>query len=370
MGRTKEEKLVKYIKVGKLHRIRSLLKNCKKEDVDINAKVDDRGRTALHVSCLLGDDAITRLLLKYGANIQAKDSDGNTPFHLALGYALETTRLSVYTDLILPLLRQFGGEELGGDREALDSLKNNDGVSPSELLVELKEAMRSRREERRKLEEEETRLHEENLRKIKEENEWKRKVRYEVDWEGVSPEDHMKEYHDDDFETYDDWVERIHDERRQKREKRCRQKHKKAEEIRMKDEAAKQRTKWLEAEHQAYQEQIAAKREDARHSTAKAAYETQCEAVFGSSNSTTELTIKYIPWPCDGTAGDCGKLLLRWAKLGEPDDKKYMRSQQVRWHPDRFLQRCGEKLAEADRESILERVKGISQEINDLLSKM
>lgn len=36
----------------------------------------------------------------------------------------------------------------------------------------------------------------------------------------------------------------------------------------------------------------------------------------------------------------------------------------MRWHPDKFLARYGAALREAEREVILERVKGVQQSVN------
>ncbi len=41
----------------------------------------------------------------------------------------------------------------------------------------------------------------------------------------------------------------------------------------------------------------------------------------------------------------------------------------MRWHPDKFDARFGRRLAAADRQQILDRVKGISQALNALGSK-
>ena len=49
---------------------------------DINAKNRD-GQTALHVAAKYGHDAIVSLLLDNGADIEAKNIDGSTPLHRA-----------------------------------------------------------------------------------------------------------------------------------------------------------------------------------------------------------------------------------------------------------------------------------------------
>ena len=48
--------------------------------------------------------------------------------------------------------------------------------------------------------------------------------------------------------------------------------------------------------------------------------------------------------------------------------RKYLKVQQRRWHPDKFLQHCGDRIAEEDRGKILKQVKEISQELNQLVT--
>ncbi len=46
--------------------------------------IDIRDRTALHHAARLGNIEIVSLLLKLGADVNAKDSDGTTPLHDAV----------------------------------------------------------------------------------------------------------------------------------------------------------------------------------------------------------------------------------------------------------------------------------------------
>ena len=42
----------------------------------------------------------------------------------------------------------------------------------------------------------------------------------------------------------------------------------------------------------------------------------------------------------------------------------------LRWHPDKFVGKFGAKMAEAHREAVLHRVKGITQEVNRSFSDL
>ena len=60
---------------------------CKRHinSVDVN-ETDEKIRIPLHVAMIFGSDAMCDLLLKYGADIQAKDSFMDDPIQLAFYY--------------------------------------------------------------------------------------------------------------------------------------------------------------------------------------------------------------------------------------------------------------------------------------------
>jgi hypothetical protein len=51
---------------------------------DIDKPAPSKGRTALHIACLEGNDMIVQHLIESGANIMARDDELDTPLHLAL----------------------------------------------------------------------------------------------------------------------------------------------------------------------------------------------------------------------------------------------------------------------------------------------
>ena len=61
-----------------------------KYGADIDAK-DDKGWTPLHNAAKSGEHEVVRMLLKCGANASTKDYEGRTPSHLALGNGHEKT---------------------------------------------------------------------------------------------------------------------------------------------------------------------------------------------------------------------------------------------------------------------------------------
>lgn len=355
MAKSTEKKLFHYIKVGKLHRVRSLFK--KHKPSYLTAIVDRKGRTPLHVCCLLGDDAIMRLLLKNGADVGVTDSDGNTPIHFALKYALETTRFSAFNDLILPLLNVCSHHVL--------EIKNNDGRTAKECLGQLKRAYAQRREEIETQRKQQWQMKKEEMSRKEDDLEWERKLEFEAGQEDFS------KYNQDDYiettqETYDEWVERMLHERWQKKASRKQDKTK-AERRQEQQQQAKERTKQLEKEHEAYMTRISIERQKLKLVATLAEYENKCQEIF-DSDSTTAIKFTDVPWPSHGDTKDMINLVQRWAELKSEDErKKFLKEQQVRWHPDKFLQKCGNRLDLDDREKIIEQVKELSQEINSLL---
>ena len=359
MGKSTEEKLFYYIKTGKLHRVRSLFK--KYEPSYLTTFVDRKGRTPLHASCLLGDDAITRLLLKNGADVEVTDSDGNTPIHFALKYALQTVRFSAFNDLIVPLLKVCS-------RHVLD-MENNEEKTPRESLTDLKGAYAQRRKEveverkqqwRKQHEEKSTKM--ENL-------EWERKLQFEASQEDYNS---SNVYSQDDClentqETYDEWVDRIMRERRQKTASSRQTKTETNRRQQQQEQKTRERTRQLEKEHEAYITRMSIQRQKLKLSSSLTDYEKRCEEIF-HSNSTTSLKFSDLPWPSDGNTKQMIDLVVKWSELKTDEEKKkFLKEQQVRWHPDKFLQRCGKRLHIDDREQIIEQVKELSQEINVLL---
>lgn len=347
MGRTHEERLFRYVKDGRLKRVRSLLK---KHKIDLNFQ-DGKKRTALHIACILGEYAIVDVLLQHGASKEAKDMDGNTPLHLALNYALQVLEKRVYDDLILPLLHPN-----------IEQDANDQGETPRDLIKRFRKELKRKREDRKIFEEEEELKRE----KARERKEWDEKLFFEL---GNDDEDFTSFTENDDKdltrETYDEWVDRIGREKYRKEYLRSKQKQKTCKEKTRIQRENEERTRILEEEHRKYLKDVCEKRKQLRLKELQSDYESRCDAVF-SPNITTKLAFNDIPWPCKGTVEEMTELLSKWI-CNDEDGKKYLKEQQIRWHPDRFFQKCGDRLIGDEKETILSYVKQLSQGINILL---
>ena len=66
--------------------------------VDVN-ETDEKMRTPLHVAMIFANDAICDLLLKYGADVHAKDSYMDDPIQLAFYYGRVKLRERMLYDL-------------------------------------------------------------------------------------------------------------------------------------------------------------------------------------------------------------------------------------------------------------------------------
>ena len=359
MGRSKEEKLFHYIKMGKLHRIRSFLKKYQRSE--LTGMVDRNGRTPLHVCCLLGDDAIMRILLKNGADPGVRDNDGNTPLHFAFKYALQSGQFCAFNDLIAPLLKV--------SYHLLD-VNNNENITPRQCLSNLKKVYAQRKEDMEALRQQEDReecKHKERQR----DSEWQRKLQFEASQENCGSL--CFDDYSDKEESYDEWADGIWHKRQQKQavnyHKRLRVDDKKSE---LQEQQARERTKQLEKEHEAYINALSNKYHHLRQCRLLAEYENRCYEVF-DSKSITKLSFTEIPWPVSGynVIEETIHVITKWSEMRTGEErKKFLREQQVRWHPDRFLQKCGDRLAAEDREKTIEQVKKLSQGINALVDRL
>lgn len=78
------------------------------------------------------------------------------------------------------------------------------------------------------------------------------------------------------------------------------------------------------------------------------------------------LTFDDVPWPSVKSERSDINVLFDLMDKDSSEYKKYLRDQQIRWHPDKFLQRFGGKLSASEKEKIMKRVTLLSQDLNKL----
>uniref|UniRef100_UPI00398F1CEC NF-kappa-B inhibitor-like protein 1 n=1 Tax=Pristiophorus japonicus TaxID=55135 RepID=UPI00398F1CEC len=351
----KQKKLLRYVEDGSVLKLKCYLRKHRELPVTFGGR---RGRTPLHVACVQRDDAVARLLLKHGADPLIQDQRGNTPLHLAVREAVKKGE-RVYEDLVVPLSKRCPA--------AMDVL-NADGVTPRELLRLMKpQQCPGAAAEKGK-----------DTRKDHADREWRHKLfgecedefyqkcgRYEEDFFVADPEP----------QTYDDWADRLAKEYAGKRAAASGSWRGKAaraaKEQERKEKERREFQERLEAEHRRYLERAGRKQEELT-SSRKRCYERGCADVFGrgatASAGGNHLAYADIPWPAPkGTAAEMVAVILHGVDRSEQADyRRFLRRQQAVWHPDRFAQRCGDRLAEADRQRILDTVMALSQALNKL----
>ena len=98
--RKRKEKRIIYKKVLHICAKNDDLTNLKIhiKSVDVN-ETDEKMRTPLHVAMIFGSDAICDLLLEYGANIHAKDSNKDDPIQLAFYYGRRKLRERILSNI-------------------------------------------------------------------------------------------------------------------------------------------------------------------------------------------------------------------------------------------------------------------------------
>ncbi|XP_048343686.1 NF-kappa-B inhibitor-like protein 1 [Sphaerodactylus townsendi] len=340
-----QRRLWRYVDAGRRRKLRRLLQR-HRQALNLGEAAGQKNRTPLHRSCARQDHKTATLLMKYGADPFLLDRRGDTALHVA---ARQVARKggTVYEDLFLPLRNRC---------PAAMSIRNRDGKTPGDLLglTEDKWCPEERLEES-KMEREADR-------------EWKRKLlgecedeyqetcwRYEEDFYTASP----------DPETYEDWADRIAREYGQKRKRAAGLHHQQKPKNEPQKPALKLRP-LLEEERLLYEKRSRAKEAELK-AAKRARYEEGCTRVF-AADSPRLLSYSDIPWPCPrGTAEEMAAVALHGV---DPTDKvgyrRFLRHQQVLWHPDKFAQRCGTRLAERDRHRILDMVTALSQAFNRL----
>lgn len=99
-------------------------------------------------------------------------------------------------------------------------------------------------------------------------------------------------------------------------------------------------------------------------------YERNCIALY-KPGSSSPIGYDNISWPHPaGRESPLKEVVVEFLfgdlEIGSDTYKSYLRLQRIRWHPDRFVHRCGERLKDCDRAKILDKVNAISQILNSL----
>ena len=88
----------------------------------------------------------------------------------------------------------------------------------------------------------------------------------------------------------------------------------------------------------------------------------RCDTLFLTSVPITADTIPFLGFQQEEVVS----ALLWEVRGGEAKEvRERIREEVRRWHPDKFVQKLGERIVVEEREEVLERVKAVAQALND-----
>ncbi|XP_036212404.1 NF-kappa-B inhibitor-like protein 1 isoform X4 [Myotis myotis] len=332
--RRRERRFRRYLSAGRLARAQALLQRHPGLDVDA-------GRPPpLHRACARHDAPALCLLLRLGADPARRDRHGNTALHAAARRGP-----GAYTDFFLPLLRRC---------PSAMGIKNKDGETPGQILGWGPPWDSAEEEE----EDEASREHQ-----------WRQKLLGELEDEWQEVTGRLEDYEAQEPESFSAWSDRLAREHAQK----CQQ-QRKAKGARRPARTEGSSLSWRrqEEERRLFQERARAKEEELRESRARRAQEQAQEAHRAQpprgAGRGNLWRFNDVPWPCPG-GGDpeamAAALVARGPPLEEQEAlRRYLRVQQVRWHPDRFLQRFGSQIETWELGRVMGAVTALSQALN------
>ncbi|XP_052220447.1 NF-kappa-B inhibitor-like protein 1 isoform X5 [Dreissena polymorpha] len=369
-------KLKQYIRENRPHKLKSLVR---KHDIDLSSIQLGRSRNMVHYCCKHGLGPILRYLLQEGVSGSQQDSAGRTPLHLALHRALELetskqwdATTECYNELLLPLIECY---------PTTLSLADRAGDTCRHLLQRLVE----RREK-----------HEAGTSQDwsqpqggrEDERAWRDKLAEEMMFEhqemwGTYEPD--PSWDSEAEEVCDNWADRIREEyfaRKRAQERatfhgnhgnrgqHCQKGVNDGWSDGRSDESeargSEKRKETLEEARERLRKEFEKNRlKDATMDVLKLRmkYEDRYTKAMEKTN-TAVMKYSDVPWPSVKGEGSDMSVLFDKLEPGSSEYRKYLRDQQVRWHPDKFLQRFGSRLCDTDREKIIARVTMLSQNLN------
>ncbi|XP_075411466.1 NF-kappa-B inhibitor-like protein 1 isoform X1 [Tenrec ecaudatus] len=348
----RERRFRRYLSAGRLVRAQALLQRHPGLDVDAGQP------PPLHRACARHDAPALCLLLRLGADPAHQDRHGDTALHAAARQGPDA-----YTDFFLPLLSRC---------PSAMGIKNKDGETPGQILG-WGPPWDSAEEEEDEEEEEEA----------SKEQEWREKLQgeLEAEWQEVigrfEADDASRETHEP--ESFSAWSDRLAREHAQKRQQQRRRETEGACRSQL-AEGSSRSWRQQEEEQRLFRERARAKEEELRDSRARRAQEAPGEqgpepARAGPRAEHTRGTGRGslwrfgdVPWPCPG-GGDPEAMAAALVARGPPLEeqgalRRYLRVQQVRWHPDRFLQRFRSQIETWELGRVMGAVTALSQALN------
>ncbi|KAK9823330.1 hypothetical protein WJX72_001970 [[Myrmecia] bisecta] len=368
-----EYKLLLYAALGDIGKLKKLISRHPQVNLDV---FDAEGNTPLHQACRHGHRNIVRFLMRQGADLKAEDLRGNTPAHLAASKGHLATLALLLEASPPPNIdaSNAAGEtvrELAGFAMERDDRPTPRGRPPEAASSPVIGPERPLSDD------------------------WDARLAEEVSGDEQADADEWESYGTTWFGAdlpgdEDAYARRIWEEM----------------------ERRKQGTHFFRpAEPQAapttgFVGPLPPKAEQARHAKRKADYAADAQARsdkileeerardaawrqavakgdMGSRRASYEarwhlfvashmpgIRLNDIPWIADDISPGEIKDLVLYGTSGSDEAKKRLRQELMRWHPDKFVSRFGERLDPSQRAAVLEKVKATSQTLNTLIGAL
>ena len=310
-----------------------------KNDIALDEIITKKGEKMLHLAAKEGSCYCLEFLLENGAKPNLVDRNLNLPIHRALKYVIEDYSRSKERNLVNLLLTYSSGH--------LDS-RNREGISARDLIVKL-EKIKSK--EDKSYISPFTTSGSLGCVEKPEEAEWREKLAGEFEDEYESSfgkYDNYSSFGEPSEETYDTWADRIYKEflgRRnrnkasQKKDEKTKESHKKTLKPEIDLTEAKRSYDLLKEQKKIKKQRVL------------------CEHIF---NSKEPIKLMIMPYR-DMSAEDILEIVLEDSKTDPTAIKKRIREELLRWHPDKFKQKFGDRIVSDDVDSVMSHVKNVSQ---------
>ena len=333
-----KEQIKKIKKLIEKDNFKKLKKYISSEEIPLDAIVTKKGEKMLHLAAKEGSPYCLEYLLDKGAKPNLVDKKGNTPLHRALRYVIEDYSKEDEKSLVNTLLTYSS--------KILDN-PNFDGVTLRHLLLEL-EKIKSKKTDKyiSPFSSSGTVVIEDDRTS---DDEWRDKLAEEGCYEyeaSFGKFEQFTSHQEPSSETFDHWADRIYKEFYSKRYKP--KSTVKKEDERKKPKSLKPEIDLNEAKRN-YEKLKEKKKLDSQR--------ILCDNLFKSSSS---IQFKNMPFK-DMKAETILEILLGDIEGEASSVKKKIREELLKWHPDKFKQKNGDRIDEGEMDRVMNHVKHVSQ---------
>jgi len=344
-------RLLRYARKGAAAKLRKLLR-AHGDELQLNGR-DSRGRTALHLAAASGSEACVQLLLRVGCDAGCVDEHGDTAAHIAARTA------GTLPELLLAF--RAAGAPL--------DLRNSRSRTARDVAAEALAAAASEADARRRAAaaaQPAAGFRDDWSYRLHEEGDPEDAGEYYSQWETVAEDDAYAARESEAGTAHDEFAA---PQRRSGRPQAAPVRGGgggnaftdwKQEQARARVEEAQRVLREEQAKDAAWRRRVTS---GASLSQQRSAYEAAWAAV-DADKSRAHLSSAQVPWPTPaGQEKDAPQMLL--AGVAAVDHKGVLRSELLRWHPDRFGAKLGARLLASESEAVWARVNAVSRAVAD-----